>query len=101
MNGATQIRAGVMRPEVIIPHIDSLKKRERAHGEVEAKGLETGAPIRVIRVPYFGKIGKVTALPPELKRMESETMVRVVEVEFDGGERVIVPRANVEKLELA
>jgi hypothetical protein len=97
MNGATQIRAGVIRPEVVIP---------LAHGqtvetaEAEAAGLVKGAWIRCIRAPYFGRIGTVVALPPELTRMPSETMVRVVEVELEeGGERVALPRANVELID--
>ena len=31
----------------------------------------------------IGKVGKVKSLPPELEKMESETMVRVAEIEFE------------------
>lgn len=98
VNGATQIRAGVIRPEVVIP----LEPSEQAmdhEGVNERPGLEIGSPIRVIRDPYFGNLGKVTALPPELQMLESESMARVLEVEFAGGERATIPRANVESLE--
>jgi len=53
----------------------------------------------VIREPYFGRIGRVTALPPELQKLETEAMVRVLEVEFDDGTRATIPRANVELIE--
>lgn len=97
INGATQIRAGVIRPEVII-------RQEHGHGEaveqrMEIKGLEEGAMVRVIRVPYFGRIGKIVALPPELQKLESETHARVCELEFADGTRAVVPRANIEMLE--
>lgn len=98
VNGATQIRAGVIRPEVVIP----LEPSEQAmdyDGVKERLGLDIGSPIRVIRDPYFGKLGKVTALPPELHMLESESKARVLEVEFAGGERATIPRANVESLE--
>lgn len=98
VNGATQIRAGVIRPEVVIP----LEPSEQAmdhEGVNERPGLDIGSPIRVIRDPYFGNLGKVTALPPELQMLESESMARVLEVEFAGGERATIPRANVESLE--
>lgn len=98
VNGATQIRAGVIRPEVVIP----LEPSEQAmdhEGVHERPGLDIGSPIRVIRDPYFGNLGKVTALPPELQMLESESMARVLEVEFAGGERATIPRANVESLE--
>jgi hypothetical protein len=54
--------------------------------------------VRCIRAPYFGRIGKVAAMPVELFELPSETRVRVVEVDL-GGERVTVPRANVEVIE--
>lgn len=42
--------------------------------------LEPGTLIRVIREPNgFGKIAKVTGLPEELTKVESETLVRVLE----------------------
>lgn len=95
INGATQIRAGVIRPEVVIP-IEETAGEEAEQGP---SGLEIGAPVRCIRAPYFGRIGKVTDLPVELREMPSETMVRVLEVQLDGGERAILPRANVEVIE--
>jgi len=46
------------------------------------------------------KLGKVTALPSPLQKLESESMARVLEVEFDGdGKHVVIPRANVEMIE--
>ncbi len=38
------------------------------------------------------------ACPADLQKMESETMVRVLEIELDG-ERHLLPRANVELIE--
>ncbi len=95
ISGATQIRAGVLRPEIIIPesNIDS-QTEESGH-----PGLVTGALLRAIRAPHFGQVGKVTALPSELQTVESETRVRVLEVEFENGNRAVVPRANVELIE--
>jgi hypothetical protein len=95
VNGTTQIRAGVMRPEIIIPH--ELSLREEA--EELAQGMVPGTPIRIIRQPYFGAIGKVHSLPVELQELESESMVRVVKIELEDGSVVTVPRANVEIIE--
>jgi hypothetical protein len=95
VNGATQIRAGVIRPEVIVTD-DVTATRDSGAGP--AAGLAVGATVRCIRAPYFGKIGRVAALPVELHVLPSETKVRVVEVEL-GKERVTIPRANVEVIE--
>jgi hypothetical protein len=98
LNGATQIRAGVIRPEIVVPIVE---ERESL-GDVsarEATGLDIGSSIRAIREPYFGRLGEVTELPNELRKMESESMVRVLRVRFDDGSEALLPRANVEMIE--
>jgi len=97
INGATQIRAGVIRPEIIAPGANP-EDLKSDHEEISG-GLDIGTHVRVIREPYFGRIGKVTALPPELQVIETEAKVRVLELEFEDGTRVLVPRANVEIIE--
>jgi hypothetical protein len=97
VSGATQIRAGVLRPEIVAPSPDMAPVRD---GDDDAeKGLKTGDMVRVIRQPYFGRIGKVTALPPELMPLETEAKVRVLEVDFGPAGRTLLPRANVEMIE--
>lgn len=98
INGATQIRAGVIRPEVVIPKPGDINEKD-AHESAENIGLIVGSPVRVIRQPYFGQLGKVSDLPPELQVLESESKARVLEVEFDNGGKAIIPRANVEMIE--
>ena len=97
VNGATQIRAGVIRPEIVIP-LDKKKipdDNSRTEGNL---GIQKGSLVRVIRAPYFGKIGEVVDLPSELQKMESETMVRVANVQIND-ETFVVPRSNLEMLE--
>ena len=95
VNGATQIRAGVLRPEIIIPHPGT----EEITKDKLSSGMIPGTPIRIIRQPYFGAIGIVHRLPVELQILESESAVRVVEIKLGNGEVVTVPRANVEIIE--
>jgi len=94
LNGATQIRAGVIRPEVIVP-------RAAAEAAPPSNGgsLDIGTPIRIIREPYFGKLATVAALPPELVEIPTGAAVRVLEARLASGETVVVPRANVEIIE--
>ena len=98
INGATQIRAGVIRPEVVITHRDKEVPPEKWSAP-EPEGIQVGDTVRGIRSPYFGQIGQVSALPVELARMESETKVRVLEVQFSDGTHAILPRANVESID--
>jgi hypothetical protein len=99
INGATQIRAGVIRPEVVIPRAGDVHEKAEKKGDETDTGLKIGATIRVIRAPYFGKIGQVTELPSPLQVLESESKARVLKVSFDGGDPVLIPRANVERIE--
>jgi hypothetical protein len=96
INGATQIRAGVIRPEVVV--FDEAPPAAGAAADAAPAGLELGAPVRCIRAPYFGRIGRVSALPVELHTLPSETRVRVLQVDL-GGEVITIPRANVEVIE--
>ena len=97
ISGATQIRAGVIRPEVVIPLDKSECPADESVAEKVEEGImEPGTMVRIIRFPYFGMIGRVVSLPIELMKIETESPVRVVEVELEDGRRVIVPRANVE-----
>ena len=96
INGATQIRAGVIRPEIVIP-IDSGNSDNDSESQIP-EGIKEGSTVRVIRSPNFGKIGKVISLPSELNKMESETMVRVAEINING-KNILIPRANLEMVE--
>jgi len=95
INGATQIRAGVIRPEVTIPtgeSPDADASVEESQGQ-----LVVGSEVRIIREPHFGELAEVVNLPAELQKLETEARVRVLEVELKRtGEGVVLPRANVE-----
>lgn len=96
VSGATQIRAGVLRPELFVPRDDM---GAGVAQEDSAGSLEIGSAVRVIRQPWFGRLGRVVELPAELRPLDTEALVRVLVVEFDDdGTRATVPRANVERL---
>ena len=102
INGATQIRAGVVRPEIIIPYNDedtSGKSDESGSADGKSAGISIGDQIRIIRNPNFGMLGTVKSLPSELQTIETEAMARVLEVKFPDGQTSIVPRANIEAIE--
>lgn len=99
ISGRTQIRAGVMRPEIIIPITEDMKDLP-APKMVAETGVVVGDEVRIIREPYFGKIGRIKALPSELKEIETGAKVRIMDVELSDGTIVTVPRANVEIIEV-
>lgn len=97
INGATQIRAGVIRPEIIVTTKTVLVPEDQEKDL--ASGMEVGTQVRIIRRPYFGAIGHVESLPLGLKQVASESQVRVISVRLHEGILVTVPRANVEIME--
>lgn len=103
-SGATQIRAGVVRPEVIIPLEEGSGVKGQGLGVEKASqpsegGLSIGDTIRIIREPYFGLIAKVKELPPEPRLIPTGSQVRVLIASLPDGADVVIPRANVERIE--
>jgi len=96
VNGATQIRAGVMRPEIVIPLDGPMQTQSSASVDGE---LVMGSMVRIIRDPHFGLIGKVAAIPERPAILDSGSKARVLEVLLERGGTVTVPRANVERIE--
>jgi hypothetical protein len=93
VNGATQIRAGVIRPEIIVTDAG---EPDAAEGRRGLRGRRAGA--RHPRARTSAASARSPAMPHQLQVMPSETKVRVCEVDF-GGDKVVLPRANVEVIE--
>lgn len=102
VNGATQIRAGVMRPEIVVP-LEGGAGQGSGHvvyeGGATAGVLEIGTAVRIVRDPYFGMLGTVAGLPEQPAVLGSGSKARVLDVKLGDGRTVTVPRANVELIE--
>lgn len=99
ISGATQIRAGVIRPEIIVAR-ETSGSPGGGGLQIQAEGIRVGMLVRVIREPFFGRIGKVASLPPEPVKVETESTLRVMTVDFgDGAPPATIPRTNVELIE--
>ncbi|MCC7494197.1 MAG: hypothetical protein IT204_17695 [Fimbriimonadaceae bacterium] len=95
ISGATQIRAGVIRPQIIVPDASLTAEQIEITGAA-AQILDVGTVIRLIREPWFGQVGQVTGLPHAPQAVESGAVVRVLTAALQNGQTVTVPRANVE-----
>src|SRR5580765_6108095 len=99
ISGATQIRAGVIRPEIIIPKRADASGAHSTATIPQREGIRIGDQVRIIRDPLFGKIGEVASLPSELQKIPTESDVRVMEVRFGDGSKAVIPRTNIELIE--
>ena len=95
VNGATQIRAGVLRPEIVIPWTGATVEAE-VGSQFGGGVLAVGSPVRIIRDPDFGVLGSVTGLPHEPQVLPTGSKARVLHVRSRDGRNLVVPRANVE-----
>ncbi|MGE5561317.1 MAG: hypothetical protein ACM3XN_09790 [Chloroflexota bacterium] len=96
LNGSTQVRAGVIRPEVVIPLAETATQTEAAAAEPTLSELACGVRVRLLGRPHFGQTGVIVERPTEPVKMESEISLRVVVVELTDGRRVTVPEANID-----
>jgi hypothetical protein len=116
VSGLTQLRAGVVRPEVVVPRaapgaphapgsLDSAGSAASDHrreppspGAPESVAWERGDRIKVVREPYLGRLGTVRDLPPALFTLPSGVCTHVAEIELEDGELVTLALANLEPL---
>jgi len=99
-SGATQIRAGVIRPEVIIPtSLLNVAQSSVPSPQSFGEGIKNGDTVRIIREPYFGILARVKDLPSELQQIPTESEARVLVATLPDGQDVVIPRANVEMIE--
>ena len=94
INGATQIRAGVMRPEIFVGSEDDSIINDSF--DQDKLAISIGSKVRIIREPFFGCIGEVVELPKELVTIDTETTSRVAKIKLNDNSCEIIPRANLE-----
>lgn len=101
MNGRTQIRAGVQRPEIIINHQIPAAARQAAgqpRGAMQAPArLGVGSQVRVIIDPYFGQTGEIVAELPK-KKLPTEVEAPLLQVQLADGQLVELLANNVESM---
>lgn len=95
LNGATQVRAGIVRPEVYIPHVGEPWPRSSQNPE----GLQAGQLVRLIRRPRFGQLATIVDARAFPHQLASGIQVLAIKVHLlHTGQDIIVPVANLEAI---
>ncbi|HCJ09591.1 MAG TPA: hypothetical protein DHW14_00295 [Clostridiales bacterium] len=109
VSGHTQLRAGVLRPEVIVPSGGPPASRPVGPAPLRVgrrtavyldrncgpPRLRVGSAVRVIRGAHEGSRAVVVELPPHPRQVASGAVLPVVVVRLEDGRIVTVARANV------
>jgi len=90
--GITRIRAGALRPEIIIPLDEELSAAER----VSVPELAAGVEVRIVRGGFSGMTGTVSHLPVEPVKIATGAVVTVAVVMLEKNNSTEVPVANIE-----
>lgn len=105
IDGTTHIRAGAVRPQVLLSDGVLEPDASTAPWPVEdvsgsdrplITNLTVGDRVRCIRQPYFGLWGVVEELPKDPVEVESGSLMEVALVRLDDGRVVTVAEANLE-----
>lgn len=105
LDGTTHIRAGALRPQVLVSDGRPERRPEASPVADEGEGesnrplvtnLVPGDRVRCIRQPYFGQWGIVEDLPGTPEPVECGASMEVAIVRLDNGRLVRVSEANLE-----
>jgi len=97
IDGSTQLRAGVIRPEILIPLAEDIPADTKETVNT-ALNLQVNDPVILIREPHFGAIGRVAAISAELQATAAGTKASLALIQLDQGECLQVPVQNCQKI---
>lgn len=96
IDGSTQLRAGVVRPEILIAlEEDEPQQLDPVNTD---RNLHVNDFVQLIREPHFGATGRVIQLRSELQPTEAGTMAALVNIQLENGSSIQVPVQNCQKI---
>jgi len=95
LNGATRLRGGLARPEIIIP----MSRTTQVKWLGEGPQLAVGTSVRLLAPDYLGQIATITSLPIGPRAAQSGVVAPVADVTLPGDRRLRVPLVDLEALE--
>lgn len=99
LNGQTQLRRGLQRPEIIIPLVTTGGGNRPPASRFEGPLVpRVGSVVRVINPSYLGAVGQVVNLPASRRGIHPGQLERLAKVDVQGT-TLVLPFADIEVLE--
>ncbi len=93
----TQVRAGVIRPEILGPFVSDFKFKNEEREDVQKNFVSVNSRVKIIAGRYRGHFATVTDLPAVPVCLESGVTALVYKVLLDKNKKQInIPRPNIE-----
>ena len=95
IDGSTQLRAGVQRPQILIAlpesEPDDYKEAQPSHN------IDPGDTVILIREPHFGASAKVLSISSKLEKTDAGTLAAVANLRLEDGREIKIPIQNCQK----
>lgn len=98
IDGKTQLRAGMIRPEILIANEMDDPNDICEEVPAENRSLQPGDTVVIIRQPHFGKTGVVISLASELFAAVVGMKAALLTVKLESGEEITLPLQNCQKV---
>ena len=90
----TQLRAGVVRPEILVPLIDIVDLTDAREEALTEVSLSIGEQVILTREPHFGAIATIIDIDAHMQNTPAGTRAILVTICLDDGQVLQVPRNN-------
>ena len=98
LDASTQLRAGVVRPELLVALVDEMPDEEMQDPEVRLQ-LQVGDHVVLVREPHFGRSATISAIEHRLQVTAAGTRAALATVALDIGGECMVPLTNCQLLQ--
>ncbi len=98
IDGKTQLRAGMIRPEILFANQTAAPDAIYEEAPAENRSLQPGDRVVIVRQPHFGKSAVVVALTAEQDAAVAGAKIALLAVRLESGEEIKLPLQNCQKV---
>ena len=98
LDASTQLRAGVVRPELLVALVDEMPEEDIRDPEIRLQ-LQVGDKVILVREPFFGQSAHIMAIEHNLQVTSAGSRAALATVRLDHGGEHLVPLTNCQLMQ--